>query len=180
MNTDGKNSSETKNKNQMSRKRPLILFFASLFLLASALFLAGRHPKLTASDVVAATNKVRLSSGLSELRVSPGLEEASYEKAWDMASQKYFAHESPAGVNPWYWIKKNNYQYLFAGENLAINFSDAQKLLMAWLKSPEHKSNLLNPEYRDIGVSVVNFSAGGKNFTVVVQLFGTPGTLSMR
>lgn len=164
----------------MSKKWPYLLFVASVFLFAGSFLLASAGQKLTIDAVVDATNQARAARGLPALRVSDALAEASMEKAADMATAGYFAHTSPKGQEPWYWFAKNDYPYLLAGENLAINFSDPSKLLSAWLSSPEHKANILNPNFREIGVSVKTFNAGGREYTVVVELFGTPQTVSMR
>jgi uncharacterized protein YkwD len=144
------------------------------------MMLQSARPQLTVNAVVEATNQARLAAGLPALRISSALVDASMEKADDMAKSGYFAHTSPAGQEPWYWFNKNGYPYLLAGENLAINFSDPQKLLSAWLASPKHKANILNPDFREIGVSVKTFNNGGKKYTVVVELFGTPQAVSMR
>ena len=60
-------------------------------------------------------------------------------KAQDMATLGYFAHVSPDGKTPWYWIEKVGYDYQYAGENLAINFSDSKDVTNAWMASPLHK-----------------------------------------
>lgn len=164
----------------MFKKWPYILFCASFFLLAGLLAAIGKNDGLSIKQVVEKTNEARIAAGLQELRVSPLLQAASADKALDMASVGYFSHSSPKGVEPWDWIDKNRYAYLLAGENLAINFSDPEKLLAAWLGSPEHKANILNPAYRDIGVSVQRFQKLGRDYTVVVQFFGTPQALGMR
>lgn len=165
----------------MLRKKPYIFFVASILLLTSSL-LASREPvsAVNADSVIAATNQVRITAGLRPLLVSPLLQSASEEKALDMAAKKYFAHNSPQGIKPWYWIEKNRYNFALAGENLAINYTDPRELLAAWLSSPEHKKNLLNPDYKDIGVGVRTFSYQGRNYTIVVQMFGEPQVLSMK
>lgn len=42
------------------------------------------------------------------------------------------------------------------GENIAYNFLSADAIIQAWLKSPEHKKNLENPEWNIIGLSTLN------------------------
>lgn len=91
-----------------------------------------------------------------------------------MATKEYFAHISPAGINPWYWIKESQYQYRAAGENLAIGFPTARETVLAWLDSPSHRDNLLNNQYIDIGVAVKAVEINGDNGILVVQMFGLP------
>ena len=52
------------------------------------------------------TNQERQTQNLSALTVSPLLNEAAQMKANDMATNSYFAHTSPDGKTPWYWLKK--------------------------------------------------------------------------
>lgn len=137
-------------------------------------------PTLTPQQVIEATNQARLAAGLAPLTVNAELATAAEDKSLDMETRQYFAHQSPQGFDPWYWIKKHNYAFSFAGENLAINFSDSKRLLAAWLASPEHKQNILNPLYHDIGVTVHTVTVGEQRYTLIVQLFGTPKTLSVK
>jgi hypothetical protein len=65
-----------------------------------------------------------------------------------------------------------NYNYTYAGENLAMNFSEAEDALSAWLASPTHRDNILSQNYEDIGVAVVVGEINGTETTLVVQLFG--------
>ena len=80
----------------------------------------------------------------------------------------------PAGKDPWYWIKQSGYAYKAAGENLAINFTDAKEQQSAWMKSQTHRDNILNAQYQETGVAVIEGKIKGKNALVTVQLFGTP------
>ena len=86
-------------------------------------------------------NQDREAQKLPELIVSPLLNEAAQMKADDMASNGYFAHTSPSGKTPWYWLSQVGYNYQYAGENLAINFSDSKDVADAWMASPGHRAN---------------------------------------
>ncbi|MBI4053935.1 MAG: CAP domain-containing protein [Candidatus Doudnabacteria bacterium] len=158
---------------------------AKFFALGIALFAFGFSVQpsapntIEAEQIISATNLARASSGLPPLTQNQKLSAASAEKLSDMAGMGYFSHNSPAGTGPWHWIVKNDYAYASAGENLAINFDDAQKLVRAWLTSPAHKKNLLNPHYSDVGVSVQKVHIRGKTYTLVVQMLAAPKTLSV-
>lgn len=129
---------------------------------------------ITKTNLIALTNQGRQSLGLRPLKESPILDKAALLKARDMLENNYFSHWSPTGISPWYWFKKEGYSYEFAGENLAIGFLDSSEVYQAWLASPPHKKNLLNPNYKEIGIAVARGSFKGRNTVVVVQLFGTP------
>jgi uncharacterized protein YkwD len=119
------------------------------------------------------TNEDRTSQGLVPLQENSKLSEAAYLKAKDMMDKGYFSHQSPEGVTPWYWIKKAGYDYKFAGENLAIGFLDSQEVFNAWMLSLPHQKNVLNPNYKEMGIAVLKGNFQGNETAVVVQLFGS-------
>lgn len=129
---------------------------------------------LTPKNVVVTTNAARDSESVKTLRENPILTQAANLKAQDMLSKGYFAHISPTKVTPWFWFQKAGYKYSSAGENLAIDFTTAEDVTEAWLNSPSHRKNLLNPKYQDIGVAVSSGTIKGTAATVVVQFFGAP------
>jgi hypothetical protein len=118
-------------------------------------------------------NSDRQSQGLAPLQENSELDSAAIMKAQDMLAKDYFSHVSPQGITPWYWFRLADYNYQMAGENLAIGFLDSQEVETAWLDSPSHRANLLNPDYKDIGIAVLSGQFGQNKTTVVVQLFGT-------
>jgi hypothetical protein len=100
--------------------------------------------------------------------------QAASAKADDMLEKNYFAHTSPSGITPWFWFEKEDYDYKFAGENLAINFSTAEDQQKAWMESETHRKNILDPNYRQIGLAIKKGFINNKLTTITVQEFGTP------
>lgn len=153
------------------------------FIIISQLFLTlitkklpgvlGINSSVTAEEVINLTNQQRRANGLSDLTLNQTLVEAATQKAADMMAKNYWAHTSPDGLTPWTFFKNVNYKYLYAGENLARDFTDSSSVISAWMNSPTHKENILSGRYRDIGVVVVNGTFQGQPTTLVVQLFGT-------
>lgn len=133
-------------------------------------------PTLSLDQVMSLVNTDRASLGLPQLSINTNLNLAAMAKAEDMINNHYFAHTSPEGVAPWYWIKNVGYNYAYAGENLAIGYQDASDLVNSWMNSPSHRANILSPNYRDMGLALVK----SENSTLVVQMFGSPHTVSMR
>lgn len=131
---------------------------------------------LTQAQIIKLTNAARTSNGLKSLTANSALNAGALLKANDMLSKQYFAHISPTNVTPWYWFKKAGYNYTAAGENLAIDFTTSEDVVNAWLASPSHRKNLLNTQYKDIGVAVVDGKMNGVDSTVIVQFFGVPVT----
>lgn len=153
----------------------LFFFASSSLILPSAGFLASVFP----DAVIELTNQNRTNLGESALTTSSLLEYAAHLKAQDMVQKGYFAHQSPDGKSPWYWLSQAGYKYEYAGENLAIHFFDSQYLMQAWLDSSSHKANILNSHYTETGVAVQQGTYEGKETVFIVQFFGKPASSSI-
>lgn len=138
---------------------------------------SGLMGAIYSSVLVDSTNIDRKNvAKLDALTVNPLLVEAAQAKANDMASKGYFAHNSPEGLTPWYWIKGAGYNYLYAGENLAIDFEDSDDVERAWMNSPGHRANILNVHFTEVGIATAVGEIDGRKTTFVVQMFGSPRT----
>ena len=124
--------------------------------------------------IIADTNKERNHEHLGTLTRNTVLDAAAQMKADDMAAKGYFAHYGPGNVAPWYWFDKAGYSYVNAGENLAVHFTDSDAVVTAWMNSPTHRANIVNPNYTEIGVGTAKGTFEGFSTVFVVQLFGTP------
>lgn len=129
---------------------------------------------ITEQDLLRFTNIQRVANGLSPLTLNPELTNAAQMKAKDMFAKDYWAHVSPDGTTPWVWIRDSGYDYLYAGENLARGFNSSQDVVTAWMNSPEHRANMLSPNYTDIGFAIQQGTLTGTETTLVVQEFGSP------
>ena len=124
--------------------------------------------------VVNLTNQERVADQLPGLVANSLLTQAAQAKAEDMAARGYFAHQTPEGHSPWYWLEQAGYQYAAAGENLAVNYYQSEMVTAAWMNSPLHRANILRPEFTEIGIGVARGSYGGAPALFVVQYFGRP------
>lgn len=148
-------------------------FVLNFYLLVSPSVL-GFASNITPERVVELTNQKRAEQGLSPLTINGQLNEAAQRKAGDMFAFNYWSHVSPSGRNPWSFFQEVGYKYLYAGENLARDFMDSQAVVEAWMNSATHRDNLLNGNYKEIGLAVVNGTLNGVETTLVVQMFGAP------
>lgn len=123
--------------------------------------------------VVDLTNEQRTENHLATLKRNTVLDEAATLKAQDMAINSYFSHNSPAGITPWHWFDAAGYKYVYAGENLAVYFTDSNAVVDAWMKSPTHRANIVGNQYEEIGVGTAKGTYNGYDTVFVVQLFGT-------
>lgn len=156
----------------------------AIFLTVIALFLVAVSGRvLVGTDFTALVlprvlvdyaNQDRDAKSYGHLAINPVLEKAAQMKADDMASKGYFAHKSPEGRTPWYWFQQVGYDFSYAGENLAVNFSDSVDVNTAWMNSPGHRDNIMNSNFSEIGIATAEGMYQGKKTTFVVQLFGRP------
>lgn len=129
--------------------------------------------QFTAGQIVELTNAKRAEQGLGPLVYNSLLTQAAQAKAGDMYANNYWAHYSPQGKSPWNFIVSAGYKYIYAGENLARDFNDPGSLVDAWMASPTHRSNILDKNFKEIGVSVSDGSLTGREGVLVVQMFGS-------
>lgn len=124
--------------------------------------------------VVALVNKEREEAGLSALVVNDQLTAAAQAKADDMATRGYFAHQGPEGEVPWVWLDRAGYRYTTAGENLAVNYFSSASLARAWLASERHRSNILQPDFKEVGLGIAHGEYKNRPAVFIVQFFATP------
>lgn len=117
--------------------------------------------------MVELVNAERARYGLPPLKVKPQLVQLARLKARDMVENNYFGHTSPTYGSPFEMMRRFGVTYSFAGENLA-GASTVETAHRALMSSSGHRANILNPNFKEIGVGVVSGSAYGKIF---VQLF---------
>jgi uncharacterized protein YkwD len=134
----------------------------AFLLLASTVVLAFplAAPAAATSGIVREINATRAAHGLRPLRLSVALEDAAHAHSAEMARVGYFAHHSADGgsfaarLRRWY-ARRDRWA---AGENLgwATPTITGGHLVQLWLASPEHRANILDPSWRDVGCSVVH------------------------
>ncbi|KKU76320.1 MAG: hypothetical protein UY00_C0015G0001, partial [Candidatus Wolfebacteria bacterium GW2011_GWA1_47_6] len=103
----------------------VVMFFFAVILLVEMIFLLqvemlhsrkGYFAQVLPSVIAGLANDNRQIDKLPRLQTSEVLQKAAQMKADDMAQKGYFAHNSPEGVTPWYWIDRAGYKYDYAGE----------------------------------------------------------------
>lgn len=134
----------------------------------------GYAANISPAEVIRLTNAQRVANGLQPLSENSVLDSAALAKGNDMLAKGYWAHFAPDGTSPWSFFLSFGYRYKYAGENLARDFSNANDAVNAWMNSPTHRENILNPNYRDVGIGVVEGSLAGADTTIIVQFFGSP------
>lgn len=161
------------------RRKPLAIY--SLILIAVkimvilAVLIAPTPARLAAgvdaSQLISLTNQERTSRGLNSLNTNPALTAAAKAKAQYMLDHDVFEHG-----DPWTFIRDAGYDYLYAGENIAMDFQTTAEVHQAWMASSSHRANILKTQYQDIGIAAVAGRFKDHDTIMVVQMFGSPKT----
>jgi uncharacterized protein YkwD len=133
-------------------------------------------------DIVARINAQRTSRGLRALRVSRGLTAAANSHTNQMGHLGFFEHESVNGAPFWRRIQRfypAGRGYWSVGENIFWESPDtsAASAVREWMHSPPHRENILDSEWRDVGISAAHYDSapgafGGRSVTIVTTDFG--------
>ena len=117
-------------------------------------------------------NQERQNRNLPTLTINTQLNSAASLKINDMLAQNYFEHTSPSGNTPWYWFGQIGYNFVYAGENLAMGFTETDTVFRAWMNSPTHRDNILNPNFKEIGLAIKTGQIQNRADTLAVLIFG--------
>lgn len=120
-----------------------------------------------AAQVVALVNAERAKAGCGPLTFNATLARAAQGHSDDMAARDFFDHTNPDGAGPGDRVTAAGYPWSTYGENIAKGQSSAEQVMEAWMNSPGHRANILNCDFKEIGVGI--HDAGGPYWT---QVFG--------
>jgi|GEM_PF-1396851 len=162
-------------------KPRVVLFFIAVLLITKfiGIVLETASPTeasdLTISSIFNAINKERSLRNLVTLNTNDKLGYAAQSKSDDIIERKYFAHVDPDGHYIWDKIVAAGYSpYTELGENLAIEFSNTESLVAAWMNSPTHRANILQEGFRDQGMGLsLGDTALGQYSSAIANTFGT-------
>jgi uncharacterized protein YkwD len=135
--------------------RPMrkLLALMLFFLLGLGGLPASAGVRSDEADFVNRINALRASQGVAKLRINAKLTSKARNWAGRMAAQDRIWHSKLSDGVPANWQK--------LGENVGMGGSVAD-LHEAFVKSPRHYDNLVDPVFRDIGLGVV--TVNGKTF----------------
>jgi hypothetical protein len=107
-----------------------------------------------AQGLVALANNVRVGQGLKELEWDPGLASAALQHCLRMVSKGMIAHRYEGEADLSERAANAGAHFSMVAENVAQGQS-AATIHQAWLDSPGHRANMLNPETDHVGIAVV-------------------------
>jgi uncharacterized protein YkwD/Mg-chelatase subunit ChlD len=109
-----------------------------------------------AQQVVELTNQERVREGLPPLKASPQLEQAALAHSRAMAEGDFQGHNDPAtGSTPGDRVRAAGYNWIAVAENVAAGQDSPARVMGDWLSSLGHRENILNRDFREIGVGYV-------------------------
>ena len=152
--------------------KTIVVVFIMLFPLSAWLspdMLAAQSKK-----IISLTNDLRKEKSIPILTENTLLNQAAYNKTQDMLIEQYFAHIGPDNKDLKSWLGAVGYKHSIAGENLALGFASAEDVMKAWENSPTHYSNLIDDNFKDIGVAMSDGVFQGEDTVLAVQYFGRP------
>ena len=112
-----------------------------------------------AQDILALVNQERAANGLAPLALDETLCAVAQTKADDLHDNRYFSHTSPTYGSPYDLMGRYGIRYRSAGENIAMGYASAERVMAAWMDSAGHRANILSASYGKLGVGYV--ASGG-------------------
>jgi uncharacterized protein YkwD len=123
-------------------------------------------------EILRLVNLEREWAGVAPLTHSSVLEDQATQYACEMIYYDFFDHENPVtGTHLRDRAEEFGYDYIIIGENLAAGQSTPAQVISEWMDSEDHRDNILNPEFTELGVGI---RTGGRYGTYWVQEFGCP------
>lgn len=98
-------------------------------------------------------NQERAKEGCAPVSDESRLAAAAQGHSDDMSDRNYFSHTTPEGVTFDQRIQNAGYSKPGA-ENIAKGQQTADAVMVAWMNSSGHRTNILNCDLKKIGVGV--------------------------
>lgn len=107
-----------------------------------------------ATEVLDLVNQERTSRGIEPVAWSEPAAAAAYAHSVDMDVRDFFDHDNPDGEGPGPRLARQGVGGQGWGENIAMGQASALTVMTAWMNSPGHRANILDPGHRFLGVGV--------------------------
>lgn len=126
----------------------------------------------TEDEIIVLINKERFDRGLKSLNKNEKLMKSALAKAVDMEKDRYFEHVSYRKIQPWFFAEKEDYQYEKFGENIALDYLSANSVHKAFMDSVGHRANIMDEDFKDVGVAIFPVETEKGLKYIVVEHFG--------
>lgn len=133
----------------------------------------GEANRSLESEIINLINLERAKVGLSKLTEQSQLTQSARLHAEDMACNDFFSHESPTNGGVVERVTAQGYSFSAIGEVIAAGYADSQSVVDGWMASAEHKNNILNSDFTEVGVGYAAWDTSSYGYYWVV-VFGKP------
>ncbi len=101
------------------------------------------------------------------------IEGAATSHSQDMATNNFFSHMGSDGLRVGARVTATEYEWSVVGENIAAGYDEVETVMDAWLESPGHCRNIMDPRFTEFAVTRVDASnMDYENYWT--QVFATP------
>lgn len=128
-------------------------------------------------DIATRINRERIARGLTPYAVNAQLTQAAQAHANDIASTGKFGHTGTDGSTVFDRVARTGYGAYSWGRRLGENWAwypSAERAMLFWMDSPDHRNNILHALYREMGIGITT-SQG--NLVIVVDFGSQPNVL---
>ena len=137
--------------NALTKNSCLLIVFSAMMAAATVVGDEPPMPRATSDSLhrieqilFEKTNAERVQAGLAPLTLSMDLVRTARKHAIWMCKTRRLEHS----------------QFNVA-ENIAHNQPNSTEVIRSWMNSPGHRANILNPNYRKLGVAAYQYPTGG-------------------
>lgn len=134
----------------MKRLIAILFFIISLIFLGGIIFRTYKE-SLPQVNIVSNLDPYKIYDSINKYRFSKNLKKLNFNQSMCAFTDKRLSQIHDNYSHDGFLNIKNYYQYVSAGENLADNPNSA---ITEWILSPEHRENILNPNYTDTCIAV--------------------------
>jgi len=134
-------------------------------------------PSAFTSEVLRLTNLFRQQNGLQPLTLNSKLTAAAQTHSQNMGNLDFFSHTGADGSSFSQRVSASGYTWSATGENIAAGHTTPDAVVNGWINSPGHRANILDANYRDIGIGYFYLAndTGNVNWqSYWTQKFGKP------
>jgi uncharacterized protein YkwD len=136
---------------------------------------AGLHDLARVRAAMLARVNVARQTTAYPLRQNAQLDLAAQRHAEDMLARHFFAHENPEGETVRERARAAGYSWRVIGENIAEGQLSVDDVMETWMQSPGHRRNILDRDFKELGVGLALGKSDGAWRVVWVQTFGWKG-----
>lgn len=113
-----------------------------------------------ATQIAQGVNVSRAANGQSALQYNPRLGQAAMGHACDMQVNNFFGHQGTNGSNSQARVRSAGYRDCLVAENIAWGYPTSAQIINGWMHSEKHRSNMLHPRAREMGIGISQGAQG--------------------